>query len=360
MSTITTINSSDLLEPTSRAAINTNFTNLNTDKAELASPIFITQITIQSAAGANPTFIMIDDDVAHGMTDILPTSQIFRIRQPGTNSGGGLMDFLTATDVSPVYFRSYNGATNPASAGFYFLAGKKSGTGATDLAAGEIHSQWVKNDGTVFVTLLGSGFLGIGVTPSVLFHVAGGSGVASFFDSNSEGIRVRRQDATRYRMSLTAASTGSTITSYDDTGGAYRPLTLDALSYTIRANNSDVITIATTGGIQLGSPTGGDKGAGTINAAGDIYKNNSAYTNPDYALEYWATGKVKKFKKNIGAKDYRRMTLEELESHIRENYRLPGITNRGMGIFGRGDFILEKVEELFTHLIDLNKKIAAL
>mgnify|MGYP001610971963 FL=1 len=84
---------------------------------------------------------------------------------------------------------------------------------------------------------------------SYITNTAGG--ITSVFDSNSEGIRVRRQDATRYRMSLTAASTGSTITSYDDTGVAYRPLTLDALSYTIRANNADLITISSTGVISI-------------------------------------------------------------------------------------------------------------
>lgn len=39
-------------------------------------------------------------------------------------------------------------------------------------------------------------------------------------------------------------------------------------------------------GVTIGSLTGGSKGAGTLNAAGDIYKNDIAYTNPDYALEH--------------------------------------------------------------------------
>ena len=113
-------------------------------------------------------------------------------------------------------------------------------------------------------------------------------------------------------------------------------------------------------GIRVGSPTGGDKGIGTINTAADIYKNNSAYTNPDYALEMWATGEIKKHAHRQGARGYRRYSLNETEQHIREHYRLPGIVDKPMGIFERGDFVLEKLEELFTHVIELNKKVEAL
>ena len=61
-----------------------------------------------------------------------------------------------------------------------------------------------------------------------------------------------------------------------------------------------------------------------------------------------------------GARGYRRYSLNETEQHIREHYRLPGIVDKPMGIFERGDFVLEKLEELFTHVIELNKKVEAL
>lgn len=41
-----------------------------------------------------------------------------------------------------------------------------------------------------------------------------------------------------------------------------------------------VMTLYNDGGIALGSPTGGDKGAGTINVSGGVYLNGTAYTNP--------------------------------------------------------------------------------
>lgn len=42
-------------------------------------------------------------------------------------------------------------------------------------------------------------------------------------------------------------------------------------------------------GVQIGAPVGGDKGAGSLNVATDIYKNNTAYTNPDYVFSAWRT-----------------------------------------------------------------------
>ena len=116
----------------------------------------------------------------------------------------------------------------------------------------------------------------------------------------------------------------------------------------------------TTGGVQLGAPTGGDNGTGTLNAAGDIYKNDSAYGNPDYALEYWLTGRIDKYATNRGAEGYQRMSLDDVESYIKENMRLPRITDEPSGIFDRTDISLEKIEEIFTHLIELHKRVRRL
>lgn len=113
-------------------------------------------------------------------------------------------------------------------------------------------------------------------------------------------------------------------------------------------------------GLRIGLPTGGDKGAGTINITGDVYKNNTAYTNPDYALEAWRDGRIIQHASKPGARDYRRMTLGEVENHIRTNLRLPGFTDKPMGMFERGDLVLEKIEELYTHLIELSHKVEAI
>jgi len=115
------------------------------------------------------------------------------------------------------------------------------------------------------------------------------------------------------------------------------------------------------GGLTVGAaPTGGNKGAGTINLSGDVYKNNQAYINPDYVLEMWQTGKIVRFKDNPGAKDYKLLSLDKTEKIMRETLRLPRMPDSPLGSFARGDFLLEKLEEAFIHLVELNKKLEKL
>lgn len=114
-------------------------------------------------------------------------------------------------------------------------------------------------------------------------------------------------------------------------------------------------------GVKVGNPTGGFKGAGTINAAGDIYKNNAAYTNPDYVFEKEYTGEIVVFANNEGAKDYQgRLPLDELRAYTMETLRLPGITDEAMGAFKRSDLVLEKLEELTLYILDLHDRIREL
>jgi hypothetical protein len=114
-------------------------------------------------------------------------------------------------------------------------------------------------------------------------------------------------------------------------------------------------------GLQIGAPTGGDKGSGTINAAGDIFKNNTAYTNPDYVLEHAYTGKIEKFADNEGAGSYQGcMGLDALRSYTRAHHRLPGISDEPMGVFERSDKTLEKIEELTLYVLDLHDRIKLL
>lgn len=114
-------------------------------------------------------------------------------------------------------------------------------------------------------------------------------------------------------------------------------------------------------GVQIGSPTGGDKGAGTINAAGDIYKNNSAYTNPDYVFERYFKGKIEKFIENEGAKEYLGLTcITKLEEKMKNTLRLPGMDGDSKGIFGRADFVLEKLEEAYLYIIQLHNRLSIL
>jgi hypothetical protein len=110
-------------------------------------------------------------------------------------------------------------------------------------------------------------------------------------------------------------------------------------------------------GIEVGAPTGGDKGVGTINVQVDIYKNNTAYTNPDWVLEHWATGGRPTRYADRVPPGYERLSLDALETHIREYHRLPRFTDSPAGMFERSDLVLEKLEEYATHLIDLHHRL---
>lgn len=115
------------------------------------------------------------------------------------------------------------------------------------------------------------------------------------------------------------------------------------------------------GGVQIGSPTGGDKGTGTINAAGDIYKNNTAYNSPDYVLEKYYSGSIVKYAKNEGAGTYPGLLpLEKLDSYMRKHNHLPTRPTGSLGIFQRADWVQEKLEEQAIYIVQLHDRIEKL
>lgn len=118
---------------------------------------------------------------------------------------------------------------------------------------------------------------------------------------------------------------------------------------------------STGGGMKVGAPTGGFKGLGTINCAGDIYKNNTAYTNPDFVFEQFYNGSIVKFAANERAQEYKcLMPLSDLRNYTRDNLRLPRIGDDPAGMFERGDIALEKIEESYLYIMELHERIAEL
>jgi hypothetical protein len=111
-------------------------------------------------------------------------------------------------------------------------------------------------------------------------------------------------------------------------------------------------------GLQVGAPTGGDKGVGTINVATDAYKNNSAYVNPDYVLEHYYHGIIDKFADNEGASDYAGLlSIQDTADYMEANLHLPWIGRESSGIFDRGDMALVGQETLMLHIIELEARI---
>ncbi|MBI4502417.1 MAG: hypothetical protein HY700_14805 [Gemmatimonadetes bacterium] len=114
-------------------------------------------------------------------------------------------------------------------------------------------------------------------------------------------------------------------------------------------------TFTAEGGLMVGNPSGG-AGAGNINVSGDVFKNGSAYTNPDYVFELAYEGKAR----SPAPKDYRLQSLAETEQFTREHFHLPGISREASGAFARTDMVLEKVEELFLHAFAQEHRLLAL
>jgi hypothetical protein len=76
-------------------------------------------------------------------------------------------------------------------------------------------------------------------------------------------------------------------------------------------------------GLQVGAPTGGDKGAGTINAAASIYVNNSALTCMALADEFLSNGTVDLAKWDSLMSDL--ITPERVEAHPKTVKRAAGV-----------------------------------
>jgi hypothetical protein len=107
------------------------------------------------------------------------------------------------------------------------------------------------------------------------------------------------------------------------------------------------------GGVQVGVPTGGDMGTGSINVAGDIYKNGAAFTGPDYVFEHHFNGAT-------AAAYAGPVPLAQLEDTLKSQGQLPGVGREPMGVFGRQDMLLEKLEEAYLYIVELTKRVARL
>jgi hypothetical protein len=113
------------------------------------------------------------------------------------------------------------------------------------------------------------------------------------------------------------------------------------------------MTLGALGGLQMGAPTGGDKGAGTINVATDIYKNNTVYSDPDYVFDDFYTGE------SSDAEYPGLMSIDQLVTFTREHHHLPRVPDAD-GLFARADVLLEKLEEAYLHIFALDRRIKVL
>ena len=101
--------------------------------------------------------------------------------------------------------------------------------------------------------------------------------------------------------------------------------------------------------------------------ASDFTRNGTAYTNPDYVFEHWATGQIVQFADREGAAQYDGLrTLADVEALARTTYALPRIADwragkaGGNGIFGGGDACLASIEEAYLYLFQHDAIISQL
>lgn len=146
--------------------------------------------------------------------------------------------------------------------------------------------------------------------------------------------------------------TGTTPGLMSTSPSAYGLMTIDATT-----NRGIVFGV----GLVVGAPTGGHKGDGTINVAGGIYLNNSAYTNPDYVFDHYFST-INSQNQNEMARSYPGLIpLDQLEQFTKSNRELPRVGNPENGeIFRRSDVLLEKLEEAYLYIFELNARIKAL
>jgi hypothetical protein len=114
------------------------------------------------------------------------------------------------------------------------------------------------------------------------------------------------------------------------------------------------------GVLGVGSPTGSPS-AGSINVATGVYLNGTAYTNPDYVLEKWATGKIVKYADKKGAAEYGGLRpLAAVEDAARNDLHLDGFgQSANNDIFSGSESLLARVEESYLYLFDHEHRLAA-
>jgi hypothetical protein len=115
-------------------------------------------------------------------------------------------------------------------------------------------------------------------------------------------------------------------------------------------------------GVQIGSPSGGDLGAGILNVDVDVYLDNSKYTNPDYVLEHYYRGEISEFLDRPGAEEYEGLKPIDVTAEFMEaNLHLPWIEHDNpSGLGGRNDMLLVGQETMMLHIIGLNKEVKKL
>ncbi len=137
-----------------------------------------------------------------------------------------------------------------------------------------------------------------------------------------------------------------------------------ALIYGVFDDVVDNQLVKINGGLVVGSPSGGNQGAGTINAQG-IYAQGvflQNYSIPDYVFDQYYDG-VLKPEDALAHQNYTIMSIDQMEEYTRINHHLPTIPGRDdwqkAGTFSLGALtsnLWETVETQAIYVAELNNR----
>ncbi|MBI4457356.1 hypothetical protein HY633_00120, partial [Candidatus Uhrbacteria bacterium] len=126
------------------------------------SPDYLLEVSENS----NPSFALSADTVAHGLTALAETDIVTVLRPISTTTGGLKLEAFSDTNASALNIYGYIGSTDPTDTtpAVKIIGAKKNTTNVQDLGALETVFQVANNDDAAGMTMLGSGFVGIGTT----------------------------------------------------------------------------------------------------------------------------------------------------------------------------------------------------
>jgi hypothetical protein len=122
---------------------------------------------------------------------------------------------------------------------------------------------------------------------------------------------------------------------------------------------TESMSIYGNGGVVVGAPTGGNKGAGTENLQNDVYKNGTAFTNPRWTFDQYYNGVADVSGPYATPRGFTGlMSLDETETFVRKHHELPmmSLLPNG-GLFDRGNLLQASVEHSYIFLFNLNRDL---
>src|SRR3990167_5213849 len=340
MSTIITIQATDLISD-SRADINTNFSNLNTDKIEIGG-VNGTQARGDIIVGKNasPTW----EKLTIGAANTILVSD-------GTEVSWSAAATIGTSLTTPLVI----GGTGTTST---LKLRSTSGVGAT---GADIIFQVGNNGATEAMRILNSGKILAGATNLASYgadFVVANSGSADqeVLIIASEQTAANNNSAyINFKLKDDDDDAAGTISDYGflkciatDVTNSSRDTKFELLGWVANSWTS-FMTIGA--GIVVGAPTGGDKGAGTLNATA-VYDDNVLLT--DYVFDKYFDNKVKD--EDIKQRgNYTMLSLNEMTKFIEINRHLPTMVGRDewkkRGKLSHGELITQLWETVETQAL---------